>query len=89
MRLIGSKNNQKNLTVDMLVAAIKHYKVRGRRIKSITVHPLYWNLFKEYMNVNAEDIKFDDEIQFRNVLLRKGSKKQTERLEIELQTIAE
>jgi len=76
-----------NPAVDMVFAAVQHYKKHGRKIKIANLDSSYWNMFESFMmeQENADIVKITpDGIQFNDLLVRRGTKFQKDRLEVEL-----
>lgn len=76
-----------NPAVDMIYAAIQHYKKFGKKIKVASLDKSYWGLFEAFMKEqeNADNVEVTpDGIQFKNLLIRRGTKFQKDRLEVEL-----
>ncbi len=76
-----------NPAVDMVYAAVQHYKRFGRKVKTVSLDRSYWNLFDAFMNEQENADKVDitpDGIQFNDLLVRRGTQFQKDRIEIEL-----
>lgn len=79
-----------NPAVDMIYAAIQHYKKFGRKIKVANLDKSYWGMFESFMKEqeNADNVQITQEgIQFKNLLVRQGTKFQKDRLVCELHTL--
>lgn len=77
-----------NVCIDMIYAALQHYKKFGRKIKTVSLNKSHWRLFSEYMKREQNLIEVrDDGVQFKNVLIRKGTRFQTKIAEFELESV--
>jgi hypothetical protein len=75
-----------NICMDMISAALAHWKAKGKKVTVINLDKMYWNLFRVYMRKQKPDLWFDDYgLQFNNVLIRKGHRFMHERLECEFE----
>jgi hypothetical protein len=72
MNILSSKGKT-NIAVDAIIAAIQHYKRCSREIKTITLCPLWFVLFKDYMKENAPGLDFDDMVKFNSLIIQKGA----------------
>lgn len=76
-----------NPAVDMIYAAVQHYKKYGRKIKVASLDKSYWGMFAAFMQEqeNADQVEIrPDGIQFKDMLVRQGTRFQKDRLEVEL-----
>lgn len=73
-----------NIAVDAVGACIAHYKGFGKRVKVITLSRKWWTAFERYAKENRPDFEFKNEIEFKNVILRKGSAFMLKNLVVEL-----
>jgi len=75
-----------NICIDMIAAALAHWKAKGKKVTVVNLDKMYWNLFRVYMRKQKPDLWFDDDgLQFNNVLIRKGHRFMNERLECEFE----
>lgn len=73
-----------NIAVDMVYAAIIFYKRSNKKTNVVNLSTTYWSLFKSYMlRQGMQDIK--DQVQFKNLLVRKGNSFMTEHLKCEFE----
>lgn len=63
-----------NIAIDTICAGIKHYKKFGIKVTEIRLSNLWFILFTEWMKEFAPDIAFDDEVEFRGTVIRRGTK---------------
>lgn len=81
-------NNQStgNPAIDMIYAALQHYKKQGRKVITVNLSTQYWRLFSVYMRKQKPDLVLDDDgLQFNNVLIRKGHRFMHQQLECEFE----
>lgn len=69
-----------NIAVDMAFACMKHYRQFGHRVRKITFSHDYWNKFVEYLKKELPQLEFNDEVQFKNTVFKKGSIFQVEHM---------
>lgn len=75
-----------NVAIDMIYAALQHYKKKGRKVITVNLNSQYWRLFSVYMRKQDKSLIFDDDgIQFNNVLIRKGHRFMSTHLECEFE----
>lgn len=76
-----------NICIDMIAAALAHYKKAGRKVKVVNLSKSYWNIFERYMKSQPDADKVEitpDGVQFNNLLVRRGTRFQVQALECEL-----
>lgn len=74
-----------NVAVDMIAAAMAHYKKHNRLVKTVNLSHSYWRIFNVFMKEENPELEIPDEgIQFNNVLIRKGTMFQRLGVECEL-----
>lgn len=79
-----------NVAVDMIGAALAHYKQYNRTVKIVNLSKSYWRIFTSYMQLQAPELEIPDEgIQFNNVLIRRGTRFQVAAVECELNPLIE
>lgn len=78
--MIIQKTKTGNVAADAIAACLAHYRKFGRRVQYIELDRLWWVLFTDFVKSKDESLVFDDEIQFRNVTIRKGSRLHSQRL---------
>lgn len=72
--------------MDMISEALAHWKAKGKKVTIVNLDKMYWNLFRVYMRKQKPDLWFDDDgLQFNNVLIRKGHRFMSQRLEVEFE----
>ena len=75
-----------NIAIDMIYAALQHYKKKERTVKTVNLSSQYWRLFTIYMRKQKSDLILDDDgLQFNNVLIRKGHRFQHQAVECEFE----
>lgn len=77
-----------NMAVDMVYNCIQHYKKFGKRVKIVTLSHKYWRSFERYLKEQDETFEFKDQVEFKHLLVRKGSFFQTTHLIPELEAPA-
>jgi hypothetical protein len=86
-----TKKLKGNICIDMLTAAMNHYSKSLPPVDSITLCPLYWVLFLDYVGERSpelySDAKLAGEMNFRNVKIRKGSSVMIDRMKIEFKKL--
>lgn len=74
---IINKGYKPNLAIDMVTAALQHYKKWERPVEDIVLSPKMWDMFTrgmvERFPDKEEDIKHFNECHFHNCVIKKGS----------------
>ncbi len=82
------KGTTGNVAVDMIGAALAHYRQGGRTVRIVNLSKSYWRIFTAYMSWQAPELEIPKEgIQFNNVLIRRGTLFQVSAIECELNPI--
>lgn len=68
--------DQRNPVADTISAAKAHYAKYNRYIKEVHLDKVRWEIFKVHMQriLDGQDIEIRDEIHFRDMIVKKGSK---------------
>lgn len=77
-----------NIAADMITGCLAHYKKYGKQVESILLSHKFWDIFLRHLAINAPEHEAAaytaGAIQFKNVLIKKGSHFQNENLVPEL-----
>lgn len=77
-----------NIAADMITDCLAHYKKYGKQVEVILLSHKYWDIFLRHLAINApehEEAAYKaGAIQFKNVMIKKGSHFQHENLVPEL-----
>lgn len=85
-KIIAKQSSTGNIAIDMIYAALQHYKANGRKVITVNLSSQYWRLFSIYMRKQNPDLILDyDGLYFNNVLIRKGHRFQHQAIECELE----
>jgi hypothetical protein len=67
--------------VDMTIAAIQHYKLRGRPLYAVVLHPVVFDMMKLWICKNLGEAEAEGEnFWFDEVQIKKGSTLMTSKL---------
>ena len=73
-----------NVAVDMISACLSHYKRYNRKVEIVYLNKRYWELFLRYIGEQLpekyNDAKATEAMEFRNLMIKRGSRFQHERL---------
>lgn len=77
-----------NMAIDMISACMAHHKQHNKKVKFIYLSHKYWNSFIRFIGEKtpeaAEQINTAEAAEFKNVMIKKGSRLQIDPLYVEL-----
>ena len=88
--LIINKTEKKfkpNIAINMVAAALDHYKKFNRPVKEIILNEALFIKWKQGMLERDETLEIDEQMDFKNCSVKKGSKLMTKNMEVILKPL--